>query len=76
MQLVSKVSLFYLADLRTPSRKKSITLLTRCINNYYTLPDSLSTILIGVFCIEQFEETFLAAKFNKGRSRYKRIKIS
>jgi hypothetical protein len=42
MQLVSKVSSFYSADLRTrcapaanfPSRKKSITLLTCCINNY------------------------------------------
>jgi hypothetical protein len=43
MQLVSKVSFLYSADLRTrcaraanfPSRKKSITLLTYCINNYY-----------------------------------------
>jgi hypothetical protein len=42
MQLVSKVSFFYSADLRTrfaraanfPSRKKSITLHTCCINNY------------------------------------------
>jgi hypothetical protein len=42
---------------------------------YYTLPDSLSMILIGVFCIEQFEETFLAAKFDKCRYRFKRIKI-
>jgi hypothetical protein len=41
-QLVSKVSFFYSADLRTrsaraanfPSRKKSITLLTCYINNY------------------------------------------
>jgi hypothetical protein len=43
MQLVSKVSFFYSADLRTscaraaniPSHKKSITLLTCCINNYF-----------------------------------------
>jgi hypothetical protein len=43
MQLVSKVSFFYSVDLRTrypraanfPSRKKSITLLTCCINNYF-----------------------------------------
>jgi hypothetical protein len=43
MQLISKVSFFYSADLRTrfaraanfPSHKKSITLLTCCKNNYY-----------------------------------------
>jgi hypothetical protein len=43
MQLVSKVCFFYSADLRTrfarvanfPSRKKSITLLTCYINNYF-----------------------------------------
>jgi hypothetical protein len=45
MQLVSKVSDFYSADLRTryacaanfPSRKKTITLLTCCINNYFCI---------------------------------------
>jgi hypothetical protein len=46
MQLVSKVSVFYSADLRTryaraanfPSRKKkTITVLTCCINNYFCI---------------------------------------